>query len=197
VSRRAGRESDPLLRSLLWRLIGRPLFRFSFHNWYRTRHLLLRLHGARLGPKARFRRTVRIDRPWNLAVGELAAVGDGAALRACRPLTIGDRAVVSQMAVVTTECRDAGRPGFPRRAEPIVIENDCWIAADALVLPGSIIRAGAVVGARCLAEGELPAWQVAVGDPAVPRRRRQWRVGDRDAPVGLDAGSPTGPSSVD
>lgn len=188
---------DPWLRSLLWRLIGRWLYRLSFHNFYRFRHSLLALHGAKLGPNTKFRRSVRIDRPWNLAAGELAMIGDHAVLQARAPLAIGDRSVVSQLAVITTECRDPARRGHPVTAAPIVIEDDCWIAADALILPGSIVRAGTVVGARSVVEGELPGSCVAIGDPATPRRRRQWRVEDREIPVGLDMAGPGGPPSVD
>jgi putative colanic acid biosynthesis acetyltransferase WcaF len=188
---------DPPLRSLLWRLLGRYLYRFSFHNWYRFRHLLLSLHGAKLGPNTKFRRTTAVDRPWNLAAGELTMFGDDVLLQARAPLTIGDRAVVSQLAVVLTACRDPRLPDCPLRVAPVVLEDDSWVAADCLVLPGTTLRQGGVVGARSVAEGELPAWHVAVGDPATPRRRRQWRVGDRDVPVGLDADSPADPSSAD
>jgi putative colanic acid biosynthesis acetyltransferase WcaF len=189
--------NDPVLRSLLWRLLGRWLYRWSFHNFYRLRHALLVLHGARLGPNTKFRRTVHIDRPWNLAAGELAMIGDHAVLHARAPLTIGNRSVVSQLAVVTTECRDPMHSEYPSRAAPIVIEDDCWIAADCLVLPGSTVRAGTVVGARSVVEGELPEGCVAIGDPAVPRRQRYWRIGDRVVPIGGAAEAPADSSSVD
>ncbi|MDY7108634.1 MAG: colanic acid biosynthesis acetyltransferase WcaF [Planctomycetota bacterium] len=197
MTRRSPNAADPTLRSLLWRLVGRWLYRWSFHNFYRLRHALLVLHGARLGPNTKFRRTVRIDRPWNLGAGELAMIGDHAVLHARAPLTIGDRSVVSQLAVITTEVRDPAQSGHPSTAAPIVIEDDCWVAADCLVLPGSIVRAGTVIGARSVVEGELPAGCVAVGDPAVPRRRRYWRIGDRLAPVADDADDPADSSSVD
>ena len=166
---------DPWLRSLLWRLIGRWLYRLSFHNFYRFRHSLLALHGAKLGPNTKLRRTVRIDRPWNLKAGELAMIGDHAVLQARAPLAIGDRSVVSQLAVITTECRDPARRGHPVTAAPIVIEDDCWIAADALVLPGSIVRAGTVVGARSVVDGELPGSCVAIAMSKYGKGRRKRR----------------------
>lgn len=49
---------------------------------------------------------------------------------------------------------------------PIVIGNDCWIAADVTVLKGSKINDGAIVGAKALVNGEIPENAIAVGIPA-------------------------------
>jgi putative colanic acid biosynthesis acetyltransferase WcaF len=166
---------DSILRSLLWRWIGSKLYRGTFHNWYRARQRVLTMFGATLGPNTKFRRTVRIDRPWNLRAGELAMIGDHVIMRATGGITIGDRAVVSQMSMLTTERCD---PVTPRQqiVAGIVLEDDTWVAADSLVLPGALIRKGAVVGARSLVEGELPSWTVCAGEPATPRRPREWRT---------------------
>lgn len=165
---------DPPLRWLLWRLVGRFLYRFSFHNWYRFRHRLLAIHGAKLGPDTKFRRTTEVDRPWNLSAGTLAMFGDNVLIQARAPVTIGDRAVLSQLSIVLTACRDPLLPDCPLKVAPVVLDNDCWVAADSLVLPGSIIHEGGVVGARSVVSGEIPEWRVAAGDPAVPRGKRQW-----------------------
>lgn len=152
-------------RGVYWRVAGRVLFRFSPHVAHGFRRRLLRLAGARLRGNVKIRRSVRIDRPWNLSAGHLTVFGDHAALRLRRLLSVGERCVVSQHAIVTTEMLDPRDPG--RVVEgAITIEDDCWIAAETLVLPGSVVRAGTVVGARGLVEGELPGWSVAVGQPA-------------------------------
>jgi putative colanic acid biosynthesis acetyltransferase WcaF len=164
---------DPLLRRLYWRFLGRPLFRLSFHNWYPVRRALLRLGGARITARTRFRPSVSIDRPWNLAAGRLTIFGDHVTLRAGRAITVGDRCVISQHVILTSEARDPRRAGCPAIASPITIEDDCWIATDTLVLPGAVVREGTVVGARSLVRGELPPWTIATGEPAVPRRPRR------------------------
>ncbi len=167
-----GPPRDPPLRSLLWRGVGQLLFRWTFRTWYGPRRLILKLCGTRLTPRTKFRRTVRVDRPWNVSAGTLTVVGDHVILRARLPITIGDRCVISQLAVLTTVRRDHSASGFPIVAAPITLEDDVWIAADTLVLPGSKVGAGAVVGARGLVEGELPGWMIATGEPAVPKRPR-------------------------
>jgi putative colanic acid biosynthesis acetyltransferase WcaF len=169
---------DPRLRSLLWRGVGRFLFRWTFRTWYGPRRLILKLFGTCLTPRTKFRRTVRVDRPWNLSAGTLTVVADDVILRARLPIAIGDRCVISQLAVLTTERRDQDAAGFPTVAAPITIEDDVWIATDTLVLPGSRVGAGTVVGARALVDGELPGWMIATGEPAVPRAPRTLKAGE-------------------
>jgi putative colanic acid biosynthesis acetyltransferase WcaF len=159
---------DPALRALVWRGFGQVAFRLTPYAWFASRRFLLRLFGATVSRGAKVRRTAHIDRPWNVRIGDRSMVGDDAALRAREPITIGDRCTVSQLAVLTTEARDADGP----RTGPIVLEDDAWVAADAIVLPGTTIETGAVVGARSTAARVVPAWTVVAGDPASPRRTR-------------------------
>lgn len=167
---------DPPLRSLMWRIIGRALFRSTFHNWYRVRREILRVFGAEVATSAKIRRSVAIDRPWNFSAGELVLIGDHATFRARAPISIGHRCTISQMATVTTEMRDPERPGFPVAAARIDVGDDCWVAADALVLPGVQLASGAVVGARSMVTEHAPAWTVVAGEPASPRRQRTLRT---------------------
>ena len=105
-------------------------------------------------------------------VQTLTVAGDEADLRARAPITIGDRCTVSQLAVLATEARDPADPDFKTRCAPITMADDSWVAADALVLPGATLHDGAVLGARSVATGPIPAWQIAVGEPARPMRER-------------------------
>lgn len=48
----------------------------------------------------------------------------------------------------------------------IIVEDDVWIGMDAMILSGSHIGRGAVVGARAVVAGEIPAYAIVVGNPA-------------------------------
>lgn len=48
----------------------------------------------------------------------------------------------------------------------IVIEDDVWIGANAVLLDGAVLRKGCVVGAGAVVRGELPAYSINVGVPA-------------------------------
>lgn len=176
---------DRSWRARLWRGVGRPLMRRSPHFAYGFRRRLLRAFGMRLAGSVKVRRSATIERPWLVSAGDLAIVGDDAMLLGPEPIAIGARCVISQLAILATAIVD---PAEPLRASapvvrrgPITIEDDAWVAADVLVLPGATVREGAVIGARGTVEDEAPAWRVCVGRPAVARGVRELR------PVGAAA----------
>jgi carbonic anhydrase/acetyltransferase-like protein (isoleucine patch superfamily) len=49
---------------------------------------------------------------------------------------------------------------------PVVIGDDCYIGAGAIVLPGSTVGAGAVIGAGSIVRGAIGEGVVAAGNPA-------------------------------
>ncbi|KAG1165781.1 hypothetical protein G6F35_018578 [Rhizopus arrhizus] len=48
----------------------------------------------------------------------------------------------------------------------ILIEEDCWIGANCVLLDGGILRRGCVVAAGTGLRGEWPAYAVIAGNPA-------------------------------
>ncbi|HIN09749.1 MAG TPA: colanic acid biosynthesis acetyltransferase WcaF [Phycisphaerales bacterium] len=160
------------LRSIIWRTVGIAIFSCTPHNAYVFRTALLKLFGMRCGRRVRTRRSVRIDQPWNLSTGDLVIFGDGVVVHASETIRIGNRCVVSQYAMLTTVTGDCETAGRTKRRGSITIEDDCWVATDTVVMPGSHIESGVVVGARSLVDGHLPKWKICIGEPAIPRTER-------------------------
>jgi maltose O-acetyltransferase len=50
--------------------------------------------------------------------------------------------------------------------KPIVIEDDVWIGARAIILPGRIIRKGAIIGAGAVITKDVPEYAIVGGNPA-------------------------------
>lgn len=161
-----GLDPEHPLRHLLWRLVGAPAFRITFHNWYGVRRALLRAFGAQLDPTARVRPTARISHPWNLTMDRYAAIGDHAILYCHGPIRLGKRVSVSQYSHLCAAGHDYTRRTMPLIADGIEIEDDVWIAADVFVGPGVRIGCDTVVGARSTVLHDLPARVVAAGDNA-------------------------------
>ena len=59
-----------------------------------------------------------------------------------------------------------------RRAHQVIIGHDVWIGHAAIVLPGRRIGTGAVIGAGAVVTKDIPAYAVAVGNPARVIRQR-------------------------
>jgi virginiamycin A acetyltransferase len=64
--------------------------------------------------------------------------------------------------------------GFQPSKGGILIEDDVWIGSNTVVLDGSIVRRGSVIGAGSLVRGEVAAFSVSVGNPlrTIGHRRR-------------------------
>ena len=157
----------------IWMLVGRPVFRLSFHNWYGFRARLLRLFGARIGRGVRLRPSVNVEIPWNLDLRDGATVGDNAILYSLGMITIGERTIVSQYAHICAGTHDHTDRRFPLIRDPIEIGSDVWIGADAFVGPNVKIGRLSVLGARSSAYGDLDPETVYVGNPARPLKRRE------------------------
>ena len=171
------------LRPILWHQIGARLFRLSPHVAHGYRRRLLRLFGATVHDRAKIRRSASINCPWHLTLEELSIIGDHAMLDCTCPISLGKRSVVSQLAVLTTTMRDPGVADHPMVFAPIQVQDDAWVAADTLVLPGSIVSEGTVVGARSLIEGTTTEpWKVCVGHPVRAIKDRAYFA--RDASKG-------------
>jgi len=160
------------IKSLCWNLIGKHLFSLSPHNGYPYRAFILKCFGLKAGKRIRIRRDVQFDKPWNVTLGDLVMIGDAAIINATAPIQIGKRCVVSQYSMLVTKKGDCKTKGETNEVSSIIIEDDCWIAADTLVLPGSHIEKGVVVGARSMVEGRLPGWSICTGEPAQRRTQR-------------------------
>ncbi len=155
-----------------WMVVGKPLFRASFHNWYRYRAWVLRRFGARIGKHVAIRPTVNVEIPWMLTIGDDVAIGDFAILYSLGPVHIGQRSIISQYAHVCAGTHAYNDRRFTLIRAPITIGDDVWIGADAFIGPQVNIGKLAVVGARSSVYGDLPGRMVCVGNPARPIKPR-------------------------
>ncbi len=153
---------------LLWAIVQATLFRLSPPTAYRWRRFLLRRFGATLSSSALVRRTVRVECPWNLAMGSNTCLGDFTVAYCLGPVRLGDRASVSQRVHLCAGSHDYTKPDLPLLRPPITIGADAWIAADAFVGPDVTVGEGALLGARGCAFGDLEPWTIYGGNPAKP-----------------------------
>jgi acetyltransferase-like isoleucine patch superfamily enzyme len=65
-------------------------------------------------------------------------------------------------------------------SQPIVVEEDCWLGMNSVVMPGIKIGRGCVIGSNSVVTHDVPPYSVAVGSPArVVRRRFEFAPPDR------------------
>lgn len=161
----------------LWMLFGRLMFRCTPRGWHGVRCTILRGFGARIARGVRIARTVDVEIPWTLEIGEGCVVEDHAILYGLGPITIGARTVVGAYAHLCAGTHDYTSRVFQLLKPPIVIGRDCVLGTDAYVAPGITVGDGAALGARACAYKDLQAWTVYSGNPAKA-------VGTRKGPAG-------------
>jgi putative colanic acid biosynthesis acetyltransferase WcaF len=165
------RETSPWsfgvkVRRVLWMFARGPLFRCSFHNWYAWRRLVLKMFGAKLGPRVRVRATTRIEMPWNLDLSEGVIVGDYAILYSLGKITIGRFSVISQYSHLCAGTHDHTKRSFPVVVMPITIGSECWVAAESFIGPGVTVGDRSIIGARSSVFSDVPPDVIASGNPA-------------------------------
>jgi acetyltransferase-like isoleucine patch superfamily enzyme len=87
------------------------------------------------------------------------------------PVTIGNNVILAQNIVASGlnhEYRDVTLPinDQPILVAPIVIEDDCWIAANAVITLGVTIGKHSVVAAGAVVTKSIPPFSIAAGNPA-------------------------------
>ncbi len=151
---------------VLWGLAWLTLARFTpppLHSW---RRLVLRTFGANVARGARVHASVAIWHPRNLTLGANVLIGPGVRLYNQGHITIGARAVISQRAHLCASSHDVSDPHFQLVLRPIVIGEQCWVAAEALVGPGAAMGDRAVLAARGVLFGRAEPDTVYSGNPA-------------------------------
>lgn len=134
--------------------------------------MLLRAFGAKIGRQVHIYPSVRVTIPWNIEIGDQAAVGHNSILYALGPICIGARATVSQNVHLCAGSHDYRDPAMPLLKLPIEIGDDAWICADAFVGPGVVVGVRSIVAARAVAVKDVPDGMIVGGNPACLIMRR-------------------------
>ncbi|MEB3265277.1 MAG: putative colanic acid biosynthesis acetyltransferase, partial [Cyanobacteriota bacterium] len=138
---------------LLWFCLGAPLLANRWLPGSAWRVGLLRCFGARIGPGCRMKPGLRVKFPWRLVVGRHCWLGEAAWIDNLAEVTIGDQVCLSQDCYLCTGNHDFRSPDFGLRLGPIRIDDGAWIAARAVLGPGSSIGAGAVIALGSVVNG--------------------------------------------
>ena len=110
------------------------------------------------------------------APGAVIEIGDcsgisGGTIAAWKSIKIGSHVLIGSGAMIIDSDShsldwEKRRRGEASHTRPIVIEDDVFIGARAIILKGVTIGRGAIIGAGAVVTSDIPAWSVAVGNPA-------------------------------
>lgn len=95
---------------------------------------------------------------------------NGATINCSTSVSIGARSLIGPMDIVDADFHaaspDGRRDGRAGSSAPVVIGEDCWLAAGAIILKGVTVGDGSVVGASAVVRDDVPPRSVVLGNPA-------------------------------
>ena len=114
-----------------------------------------------------------VDRPGARIIIGAGSRLHGACLHAYSAITIGKRCLIAaNTQIIDGSGHDLSFGAVEQRiftggdSRPIVLEDDVWVGANTLILPGVTIGKGSVIGAGSVVTKAIPPMVVAAGNPA-------------------------------
>lgn len=155
-----------------WYLCNRIFF-ISYFPFSSFKILLLRIFGAQIGAGLIIKPRVNIKYPWRLFVGKHCWIGEGVWIDNLDTVQIGDNCCISQGALLLSGNHNYKKSTFDLITGKIVLEEGVWIGAKSIVCGGSVCRSHSIVCAGSVAAGDLLAYGIYQGNPAVKIRDRE------------------------
>lgn len=131
-----------------------------------VRRLFLLRAGASIANTAEIGEALIIGNKSNLTVGHFSFIGK-VEIRLRDQVVIGNNVCINDGVKLLTGSHGTADPEWKIVKGSIIINDYCWIATNAIVLPGVEIGYGAVIGAGCVVSKSVPDYCIAVGNPVV------------------------------
>lgn len=144
----------------------------------RIKRRLLIWRGAQVGARPKIWRDVWIDDYRKLKIGANVSIGKSAMLQCIGGVTVGDNVMIAHGSQIISAGHRITEPGENMRFSgleiaPIILEDDVWIGAGAIVLPGVTVGKGAVVAAGAVVTKNVEPYTIVAGIPATLIRNRE------------------------
>lgn len=148
------------------------IFIFTFHSVYKylpvnaMRISWLRVIGAKIGKNNYIARNVKFDFPWRLNLGNNNYISNYVYLD-CRGggIYVGNSCDISSNASIYTLSHNIYSSNFKIKKKDIYIGNRVWLCVNVVLLPGSRIDEGSVVGANSVVSKKLKSYSLYQGNP--------------------------------
>jgi galactoside O-acetyltransferase len=147
---------------------------------FALRYLFYRLLFARLDGFCFIYPGARLMHTYGIRAGRNLHMHGGAFIDARGGLTIGAHVLIGPNAVIVTSRHHWTDPSLPvvlqgHLPEPVVIGDDVWIGASAVITSGITVASGTVVGAGAVVTEDTAPYTIVGGVPARP-------IGERPRP---------------
>ena len=106
----------------------------------------------------------------NIEIGSHVAINRGCefytSFHLMKKIVIGNHVTISPNVKFYGAAQEYRQKNMPDTADNIIVEDDCWICANCIILQGVTIGRGSVIGAGSVVTKNIPPNSIAVGNPA-------------------------------
>lgn len=136
-----------------------------------VRALLCRFIFKETGVKINIQKNVYFGKGNNISIGNHSGIGECSILGQDEEIKIGNNVLIGPHLMIFTQNHNfSDRTKLIREQgatrKPVIIEDDVWIGARVILLPGVILGRGSVVAAGAVVTKSFPPFSVIGGVPA-------------------------------
>lgn len=125
---------------------------------------------GRVGKNINVRPGIKFAVGKNISLGDNSGIGDKCFLQDVGSINIGSDVLIGPEVMIFTANHEMRRDSLIRNQgmeiKGVIIEDDVWIGARAIILPGVKLMKGAVIAAGAVVSGDVEPYTVAGGVPA-------------------------------
>ncbi len=129
--------------------------------------------GMKIGKHSRINMKCVIMSPWRIMIGEQVMINEFCIIDGRGKLIIGSKVHISMHSIIYTASHKTDSDSFEYYAKPTAIEDNVWLGARSIVLPGSVLKKGSVIAAGSSFTGVAEENGIYSGVPAVYKRKRE------------------------
>lgn len=124
-----------------------------------------------LGNRVAFRKSVVLAGRGRLEIGDNTVLNEGVVISAYEKVNIGKDCMMAARVSILDVSHNYESRSMPislqgYKTSPVIIGDDVWIGANAVILKGARVGDGAIIAANSVVSGEVAPYTIVGGSPA-------------------------------
>ena len=133
---------------------------------YPLRNIWLRLFGIKIPFSSTMHRNCRFFHVGKCSVGKHSVINFGCYLDNRRGIQIGNNVGIAHNTKIYTLGHNISSSKFETKGAAVIIEDNCFVFSNVLIMPGVTIHEGAIVLAGSVVTKDVAAYTIVGGNPA-------------------------------